>query len=391
MIQMKKIILLIIIIVCNSLYAQLSTYNINGYTKYLFSSMEIPFYSERFNDHLLHSRLNTRWYPADNLTLSAELRFRAYYGQSVENILGFREQIKTKHDFVSLDKIIWDEKKSIGHIEFDRLNIDWNIKNLQLTLGRQRIAWGTSWAWNPTDIFNPQSVLDFDYEERPAVDAVRLQYYTGALSKIEFAFKPAKEKENIIAAGLISFNYKNYDINFLSGIKNNRWFAGTGWTGDIYGAGFRGELLVIEGKEVFTYGIFDTPLSSKKPVYSFVISGDYTFPNSFYMRTELLRNSNGTDKFTLLAQEDAGKMGMLTAARWSIYQEFSYDFHPLLRGSVFGIVNPDDHSFIVVPSLSYSVITNLDVMLLCMFFEGKPFTEFGDFGTTIFFRAKFSF
>jgi hypothetical protein len=74
-----------------------------------------------------------------------------------------------------------------------------------------------------------------------------------------------------------------------------------------------------------------------------------------------------------------------------LYQEFAYDFHPLVRGTLFGLFNPDDKSFVIVPSVSYSVLTNLDFLLLAMFFDGDTLTEYGDYGSTIFLRFKYSF
>lgn len=319
-----------------------------------------------------------------------EIRLRAYYGESVEMIPNFSNQIKGRYDYLDLDAVLWNEKRSFGYGEIDRLYLDWYYNKLQLTLGRQRIAWGTSWAWNPIDIFNPLSVLDFDYEERPAVDAIRVQYYTGAVSKVELAFKPAKEKKDIIAAGLLSLNLWDYDFNFIGGLKNERWLGGLGWVGDISGAGFRGELLISEGKKE-TLHSSNINFGSDGVMYSFVLSGDYTFPNSFYIHSEVLYNSIGVAELTSLYQQHALSFGLLTAAQWSIYQEFAYDFHPLVRGTVFGLFNPDDESFVVVPSVSYSVITNLDFLFLIMFFDGKPLSEFGNYGRTLFIRLKYSF
>ena len=34
-------------------------------------------------------------------------------------------------------------------------------------------------VWNPNDLFNAFSFVDFDYEERPGSDALRIQKYTG--------------------------------------------------------------------------------------------------------------------------------------------------------------------------------------------------------------------
>jgi len=387
-IEMKLLILLLLFF--SNSYAQLSPFEINGYAKYLFSSSKHPAASERYDDHLIHARLNTRWYPAENFRAVLEMRLRAYYGESVEKIPGFTDQIKSSHDYLNLDAVLWDKKETLGYGEIDRLYIDWNYNEFQLTAGRQRIAWGTSWVWNPIDIFNPLSVLDFDYEERPAVDALRLQYYTGAISKVEFAFKPAKEKENIIVSGLLSINMWDYDFNLIGGVKNERWLGGAGWAGDISGAGFRGEVLISEGRKVAS-PFSNISFGSDDINYSFVLSGDYTFPNSFYIHTEVLYNNIGVEALTAQFQQEALNLGLLTAARWSLYQEFAYDFHPLVRGTVFSLFNPEDKSFVIVPSASYSVITNLDFLLLLMFFEGKPLTEFGEYGSTIFLRFKYSF
>lgn len=389
--NMKNILLILLLISLSDLtFAQLSSYEINGYGKYLFSSAKFPSVDDRYDDHLIHARLNTRWYPLDNLRAVMELRFRGYYGETVENTPHFVEQIKGSYDFTDLDAVLWEENKTAGYAEIDRLYFDYNYDQLQLTLGRQRIAWGTSWVWNPIDIFNPLSVLDFDYEERPAVDAVRGQYYTGPVSKVELALKPADKKENRIAAGLLSINFSGYDFNFIGGIKYDRIFGGTGWVGNISGAGFRGEILISESKKV-NIPFLNAAFGSDNLVYSFVISGDYTFPNSFYIHTEILHNSTGVEDSTALFQAAALESGLLTAARWSVYQEFAYDFHPLVRGTIFSLINPDDKSFVIVPSVSYSVITNLDFLLLYMFFEGKSLTEFGDYGSTIFLRFKYSF
>ena len=385
-----KFLFLVLFIPFFSAEAQLSPFDYNGYVKYLFSNSKYPNASERYSDHLIHARLNTRWYPSSSLTGTLELRFRAYYGETVENTPNFLDMIKTKFDFADLGKVIWNEKSSVGYLEIDRLWFDWVKNDFEATIGRQRIAWGTSWVWNPIDIFNPLSILDFDYEERPAVDALRMQYYTGAVSKVEFAFAPAKNKKDIIAAGLVSVNKWNYDFNFIGGVKKERWLAGAGWVGDIEGAGFRGELLVSKGKEVslpFSNNTFGTD----DPIYSFVLSGDYTFPNSFYIHTEVLHNNIGVEDQTLLYQQEALDLGLLTAARWSLYQEFAYDITPLMRGTIFGLFNPDDKSFVIVPSVSYSVVTNLDLLLLGMFFDGNPITEFGDYGSTLFIRLKYSF
>ena len=394
----NKLLVFYFLIFTSTVFSQgLSPFEYNGYAKYLFSSTKFPEINERLYDHLLHLRLNTRYYATQNLSAVMELRFRTFYGESAYKIPNYRELIQTTHDFVELDFYLWDTKYSIGYLEIDRLYIDYFKDNLEATLGRQRIAWGTCWVWNPTDIFNPLQVLDFDYEERPATDAIRVQYYTGPVTKVDVAYKPAENPYDQIIAGLVSLNNWDYDFNFIAGMKYKRWLAGFSWAGDIYGAGFRGEVLVSQSPDssednlAYYKFFFPNLLNSNKPIFSLSLSADYTFPNTFYIHTEVLYNNVGVTENTLLYQPAATSIGLLTPARWNLYQEFAYDITPLLRGSIFGIYNPNDKSYVIVPSLGYSIITNLDLYLISFLFEGEPLTQFGDYGITYYVRVKYSF
>jgi len=382
------------------LWAQTSKFEINGYGKYMFSSRLYPDSDVHFEDQYLHTRINSKWYPTPNLTGALEFRIRGIYGETVRNTSNYIDQIKSTRDFARLDAVLWNRKSTVGYAEIDRLWFDYTKNKFQLTAGRQRIAWGTSWVWNPIDIFNPYSVLDFDYEEKPGVDALRVQYYTSAVSKVELSIKPGKSESDRIIGGLCSLNAGEYDFNLIAATRNQRWILGGGWVGDIHDAGFRGEFTVSKnftdqdeyiGDFVSGFPSYRYAGTYNKPVVSFVLSGDYTFPNSFYVHTEVLHNSNGKTDDILVYQTQALENGMLTAAKWSIYQEFAYEISPLMRGSVFCLFNPNDKSSVVVPSLNYSICTNLDLMAICLLFNGKTATEYGDYGKTILLRVKYSF
>jgi hypothetical protein len=395
----RKIILCMIVWVIPILVqAQMRSYEIYGYAKYLFSSTKLPYLENRLEDHLVHVRINSRWYPSNSLTAALEIRLRGFYGESLEDVPGFKSQITNEYDKPKLDAVLWDMKKSFGYGQIDRLYLDYTLKKLEITLGRQRIAWGTSLVWNVIDLFNPMSILDFDYEERPGSDALRLQYYTGAVSKVEFAIKPGENKYKTTAAGLMSINKFGYDFYTIAALKNNRKMVGGAWAGSIRGAGFRGEFLVSDPPRKslstkYPASIFfgKSFFENNKSVMSFVLSADYTFPSSLYLHTETLFNSNGKRKDAGLYQTDALQAGMLSPSRWSIFQEIAYDINPLVRGDIFGILNPNDKSSIIMPSITWSVITNLDLLIIGYYTFGNQLTEWGNFGNAIFMRAKYSF
>jgi hypothetical protein len=292
-----------------------------------------------------------------------------------------------------------EEKDLFGFSEIDRLYIDWIYKDWEVIFGRQRIAWGTCLVWNPTDLFNPFDILDFDYEERPGADALQVQYYTGPLSQFNIAVSPGRTRYEAIYAGRYTTNSWNYDFNFIAGWQLNSLRLATSWAGEFYDGGFRGEILYTNPNIRYTtLNIeFDPLLFSYKTVeitnsyLTFALSYDYTFENSFYIHTEYIYNGLGTTDKAGSRRLDIISTGELTPARQSIFQQFGYQISPLLHGDFFVIYNPNDKSWIAAPSLQYSVATNWSLYLLAFPSGGEPGTEYGGVPDQYFVRVQFSF
>ncbi len=365
------------------------SFQIGGYVKYLFSRSEIPILGN-LNDQLLHARLNTKWYASDALTLACEIRGRAYVGGMVEKTPDFIGTIRNDHEFAHLDATPWNSSSSVGYAEVDRLWADWTAGPVQVTLGRQRVAMGTCLVWNPTDLFNPLSILDFDYEERPAFDGGRVQYYLGPLSKVEVDVRPGKTSRTATSAVAFTTNAWDYDFHFLTGRRSGLGVVGGSWAGDIAGGGFRGEVLVSQKPKEIYPGLYDLAQREGAMVSS-ALSLDYTFPNSLYFHVEGLYNSIGVTRQAALFQQESLILGQLSPSRWSLFGEISYDITPLIRGSLFAIQNPTDASRVLVPSFTWSVLTNIDLTVIGLVFHGDPLTEFGGYGQSGYLRLKFSF
>ena len=140
-------------------------------------------------------------------------------------------------------------------------------------------------VWNPNDLFNAFSYIDFDYEERPGSDAILFTWYTSGTSSLDVALKSDKYG-NTTAAARYLFNILDYDIQFIGGKNANDFLLGGGWSGSIGDVSFRGE------------GSYFTPLAGKerisKNAVSATVSADYTFKNSLFIHSAFLFNSSGT-------------------------------------------------------------------------------------------------
>ncbi len=370
-------------------WGQLAAWESYGYIKYLYSYTEAPlFTAEKLSDHTLHARLNNRWYPLDGLTGALELRARAFYGGSVENIPGYENFIATSYPFDDFDARLWKSSSSLGHAQIDRLYFDYIHGNWQVTAGRQRVAWGTALVWNITDLFNPYSVLDFDYEERPGSDALRLQYFTSPVSRLEAVAVPAPDEQQRAFALMWSSNFNAYDFYAIGGKQRGQPFAGGAFSGDIAGAGFRGELLWTKSDAAQAFP--GLKRGSKDNVRA-VLSADYTWSSGLYIHAEALYNSLGVTKNAALYAFTAPAVGLLSPARASFYYEISYPPHPLWRLSLFALHNPYDGSFIAVPSVTWSVATNLDLFFIAFTTDGAKTSEFGSTGNGIWLRLSYAF
>lgn len=382
---------LVLLVAVTPTYAQMGgqSFDAGGYLKYLFSQSDIPTYGN-LTDHLLHGRLNLKWYASDALTTALEIRARAYAGGTVSHTPDFIDVIRNTHEFAHLDAILWDSKSSVGYAEVDRLWADWTQGPLEVTLGRQRVAMGTCLVWNPTDLFNPLSILDFDYEEKPGFDGGRVQYYLGPLTKVELDAKPGKTSATATTAVAFTTNAWNYDFHFLAGRRSNLDVVGGSWAGDIVGGGFRGEVLLSQKPREIFPGLYDFSQTDGTMVSS-ALSLDYTLPSSLYFHVESLYNSIGVTRNAALFAQQALGLGLLSPSRWSLFGEISYDISPLVRGSIFALQNPIDASRVLVPSVTWSVVTNLDLTAIALLFHGNPLTEFGNYGESGYLRLKWSF
>ncbi len=386
-----KLRFLVLLVVVTESFAQTGTqfFEVGGYLKYMISRSDIPQYGN-LTDQLLHGRVNMKWYATEAFTAACEIRARGYEGGTVENNPNFLDAIRNDHEFAHLDARLWNSSTTAGYAEIDRLWADWNQGKWQVTLGRQRVAMGTNLVWNPTDLFNPLSILDFDYEEKPAFDGGRVQYYLGPLSKVEVDVKPGKTSSTATTAVAFTANAWAYDFHILAAQRRGLGVVGGSWAGDIAGGGFRGEVLVSQKpKEIFS-GIYDLSQSNGTMV-SAALSGDYTFPSSLYLHIESLYNSIGATENTALFSQQARLLALLSPARWSLFGEVSYDITPLVRGSVFTLQNPLDGSHVLVPSITWSVLTNLDLTAIGLLFGGDSLTEFGGYGQSGYLRLKFSY
>jgi hypothetical protein len=340
---------------------------VNGYFTSMQSVMDMDSLEGRWiTDYRLTNRLNFYFYPTESLVFSLQERTRFIYGDPIRNDISgiYKKTMASDDGWMDLTFNLFDGNSYVFNLNIDRLWVKYTVSKLEITIGRQRINWGQTYVWNPNDIFNAYSFFDFDYEERPGSDAVRLQYYTGPASCAEVAVK-ADSSKKITAAGLFRLNKWGYDIQLLGGVLNSEdLVAGLGWSGDIAGAGFKGEVSYFHPYR----NIADTT-----GLLFLSVGADYTFKNSLYIGFEGLYSPLPVNSEMNFAQFYSEPLTVknLSFAEYNLFLQVSYPITPILNASFAGMYFPDISGYYLGPSCTYSLQDNLDFSVYLQFFKGK--------------------
>jgi hypothetical protein len=333
-------------------------------------------------ENLLHNRLNFKVYLNDHITFASEFRNRLFTGDMVRSWPGYAEMIGADEGWVDMSWNIVERNSFFLNTTIDRLWLDLNYDKFQVRIGRQRINWGQTFAWNPNDIFNAYSFFDFDYVERPGSDAVRLQYYPTWSSAIELAVK-ADIDDDITAAGLYRLSKWGYDIQFLAGYSNSSDIvAGGGWSGSLGTVSFRGE------------GTWFHPLESFGDTTgtTIITAGiDKIFKDNSMVQFQLMYCNNPLepDNFTNLYSGNLSAKD-LAFSEFSAFGQFTWAATPLLNIGISGMWFPDLKGYFAGPALDYSLAENIDFSLIWQHFNSVMGGERNKINLA-FLRLKYSF
>ncbi|EIM73696.1 hypothetical protein A3SI_17394 [Nitritalea halalkaliphila LW7] len=314
-------------------------------------------------NNILHQRLNLRYDGGENWSIRLGQRTRYLYGEAFANPL-FIDFLASDQGPLPLSHILLNRGNHVMHTLTDRLYLNWQSGDWQLRVGRQRINWGINLVFNPNDLFNKYNFFDFDYDERPGTDAFRLTYYDDALSRWEFAFSPALDMRQSVAAIMRAINHRGYDLQLLTGYFQDRLAVGGGWAGSIGGLGWKGEASYFHDLR---------PQADRRPgnvVAS--TSVDYRFESGLFAIAEVVVNQQrkGLDTETILIIEPQ-QADNIAFSDVAIVTSWQYPFRLIHSFSLASMYFPTEKVVFISPTYSRSLHTNIDMRVLSQLFIGS--------------------
>ncbi|MBL4658111.1 MAG: hypothetical protein JKX73_08940 [Flavobacteriales bacterium] len=339
-----------------------------------------------FTQNFIHNRLNWRVYASRKLTFGAEMRNRLFYGESVMLGQAIGNFVAADAGYWNLSNTLINGNELVLHSTLDRLWINWATDKWDVRLGRQRINWGVNLAWNPNDLFNTYNFIDFDYEERPGSDGLRVTRYLKGMSSIEVAGKFSKNPDSTVVAGLYKFNKWGYDWQILSGVYYDDWAVGMGWAGNLGTAGLKGEATYFHPR---AYAEDTTGVLSA----SFTV--DYSLKKPIYVTGAMLYNSAGSSEplnlfnALTLGGDLSGKSLMPT--RFSYLFQVNGTIKSLTAINVAAIYGAGMNLIFLMPSVSYAIGETWDIMLIGQLAYLDYQDGSANAGNMMFLRTKWSF
>jgi hypothetical protein len=326
----------------------------NGYVKDL-RAIVIDQLGNTSSQAWFHNRMNFRYDINSNLTAKLQLRNRLFYGEILKNAPTLGKSLDFDPGSIDMSFNILDKSSVVLNTFVDRMWINYSNEKWDLSIGRQRINWGQNIVWNPNDLFNVLNYADFDYEERPGSDAVRIQRYLKNMSQVEFAYKHSDSLEGMVIASMYRFNKKTYDIQFIGGKYFNDIALGLGWAGNLKNASFKGEMTYFE------------PIDSGNQTFVASISLDGSIAGNWYLTGSSLYNSQGTSDLNLLSSLTGNSnlsVKTLMPNKYSLFFSGAKQLGDLVSFNLAGIYAIDLNGLFLMPSLSYSIRDDIDLSLV---------------------------
>lgn len=235
--------------------------------------------------------------------------------------------------------------------------------NVDLKLGRQRIAWGTGRFWSPLDILNPANPLALEREERVGVDAALLEAKLGPLSRASLVYAPAPDRGPASRALQWHGNAAGVDASLVAGRLRGLDIVGMDVASQIGDVGVRAEAARLD--------------PSGGPGFNRWMAGaDYAFANGLTLSAELYYNGAGSrDPAGYdFAGLRSGRVASLATRYAGLYA--SYEITPLMKWVNYVVLNADDRSHAVDSRLVWSIGPATDLTFGVQHFIGTAGSEF---------------
>lgn len=283
-------------------------------------------------------------------------------------------------------------------------------ERFELSVGRQRIAWGVGRLWTPIDRFSALPPLNLEPGITPGVDSIDGRFNFDGFSYLQFVYAPGKSRRFERWALRLHGVLLDADLSLMGGLFEAARTVGFDFARNL-GQGAIGVEAVFTSPKHKVTKIFDLESKRLPDYWQTVVSFDINLDvgTGLYLLTEYLYNGNALGfgrgrAGTLLpffestadpppgtpvpapvpgpyptgATSDVfGSSRVITNAKHQLGVQIGYDLTPELRGDFVTLIDVDGGSAAFVPSLGYSPLDSFEITLGVQLFAGPRLSQYG--------------
>ena len=254
-------------------------------------------------------------------------------------------------DWLQLQWTVSDGKRVYTQHRFDRLRISWRpIDDVEVSVGRQAVSWGTTLFLTPADPFLPYRPTDALREFRSGIDAVRFRFYPDPLSELDLVIRPSRLRQDkeLTALGRALTTWNSWEVSAWAGILYGDASVAAGAAGGVGAWAVRFEAVIreVEDSAVWrgTIGV-DRTLELGQRDLSLVLE---------YQR-DGLGTARPSDFERLLVSREFRRGELQVLGRDELALQASYQVHPLWNVSGLALWNLNSGGAVLAPRFSYSL------------------------------------
>ena len=315
-------------------------------------------------------RIRLSWTVSDRISVTGAYDFAPRIQDSRLNQLGasFLGQLRSDYRAFDLDRVLYpgDASAQSGANfsilqNLDRAFVTLHLSFADLYVGRQAIAWGAAKVVNPTDVIAPFAYSELDVEDRVGVDAVRLRVPLGSLSELDMGYVFGRDFQYRNSAFFLRSRFYALRTDFSAlavGFQENL-LVGFDASRSLGGAG-----LWVEAGEVYAGALSEGRRLPADDYFRLSAGSDYTLRDGTYLFGEYHYSQAGgrgpSDYLEKLTTTAFRQGAVYLLGRHYLSGGFSRDMTPLLTLRSETLVNLEDGSLYLVPTLDYSLSQNVD-------------------------------
>lgn len=256
----------------------------------------------------------------------------------------------------------WEAVEDDGlevQLRADRLLVTHERGPVRTTLGRQAVTFGHGLFFTPMDLVNPFFPTAVDQEYKPGVDAARIDTYWGMAGQLTLvsAYQGDWDLPGMVHAAYAQTTVGLWDVGFFGGAVHGDLVGGLSTAGSAGPVSLHADVTVTGPESLVDEEARLAP--DDDPFVRAVVGASGNVTGGTSVSVELYHQSNGESRparyLDFYASDRFSRGELWLAGRSYAGLSVNQEIVPVLSSGLFAIVNLEDPSALVGPTLAWSV------------------------------------